>query len=897
MFDRFLTYAKARRALKQGQPEQALRLVADPAIAGERRADDIRERAARRLIARVDERLGAGLLDAAEADLRALRERMPDFEGLDGRAEKLEEERAHISARRQTADQLRGEADAALRAGDLKSARELLDRAQASAPEAVELQTLAARLEGCEKQEALVIEQLEAAVQQGDAASIRRIASTELGQRKLATLADRAALTRVLALDLEKLSATAGINAHWLEVFACDRDRVPEIAREPECLSCLATAREELTRDLEARVREGSFEGALELWHRSHKALREDPDLARQRIWLESLEAGLDAEREGDLSRALTQLESVQVATGGKSLARKIKQLKQIEGEAKTAIQCAREAVDQGRLLAAREGLQAFEEDTGMVHRAVRNELDLLTRQAEERRSRLSAARAAVAEGRLAAASVSLVGLVGDDSEGQEARLLLQDVRRRSDQAAAGLAQVRRAAHGQDSCSVEGLRHCIARLDAIRDAQADLPGVGELRAALEAEICGLEQLEKLEESIVRRERDAAEASLEAFGAAVPGMLDESRLLARRLERMDQLASLVETQMAQGDVKSALSWLGLLDRHAPAEAALDRRRARLRQELEQSEAGLELGIGEVEEALSNGHVEIAEQRLEGLRERWPDAAEVRRLELRFEKLRRQAQVADEADGLAEQGDLVGAARRIEELGPVPGALRTRIFDMKKSLAKAQGLDQGFVLRVDEGGEFLVLRDDLLSIGNLRERKARLCLLASLSGEHAQLRRSMSFHGGLKDSIEALDGRVEVNGQAVAQQVLQSGDRIRLGKSLEFEYLLPSKRSLSALLTLGSGFQAAGADRVILLKDRGRDGRLLLGAAKDAHVRVSHDGPEVEIFAAADGQIRVRFAGKGEMDGRPFSGEHPITAGAWVNCAGLGFVLQPWTGSRS
>ena len=137
-----------------------------------------------------------------------------------------------------------------------------------------------------------------------------------------------------------------------------------------------------------------------------------------------------------------------------------------------------------------------------------------------------------------------------------------------------------------------------------------------------------------------------------------------------------------------------------------------------------------------------------------------------------------------------------------------------------------------------------------------------------------------------------GEVFVNGRPVTDAGLRSGDEIGLGSTLSMLYTIPTKRSLTALLTLKGGFQVAGTDKLVMLKDRGRDGRILIGRSADCHIRVPEDGPEIEIYGTQDGQIRVRFAGKGEMDGRPFSGEHPVTAGAVVRCGAVSMVLQPW-----
>jgi hypothetical protein len=154
--------------------------------------------------------------------------------------------------------------------------------------------------------------------------------------------------------------------------------------------------------------------------------------------------------------------------------------------------------------------------------------------------------------------------------------------------------------------------------------------------------------------------------------------------------------------------------------------------------------------------------------------------------------------------------------------------------------------------------------------------------------------MSFHGGMQDRIVAERGPLVVEGREVSEHRLRDGDRVRLGSVLDLVYRLPSARSLTASITLGSGFQVAGTDKVLLMKDRGRDGRILIGPVQDAHVRTPHPQPVVELFATRDGQVRVRCEGEGEVNGKPFSGEHPVEAGALVRCGEVCFALQPLPG---
>lgn len=243
-------------------------------------------------------------------------------------------------------------------------------------------------------------------------------------------------------------------------------------------------------------------------------------------------------------------------------------------------------------------------------------------------------------------------------------------------------------------------------------------------------------------------------------------------------------------------------------------------------------------------------------------------------------------------MAKERDFVGAQQKLATMPPTQAMLRTRIYDMKQDLARAQGLTGAFLLRVDEGGEHLVLRGESVSIGNVRQRRSDLPVLASLAGRHASLRRSMSFHGGMQDTIVAEEGEVRVGGAITTSRPLHPGDRVQLGAAFTFVYQRSSERSLSASLLLQSGFQVAGTDRVLLMKDRGRDGRLLLGPGRDVHVRVPRATGEVEVYAASNGQMRVHCAAGGTIDGAPFRGEHPVAAGQVVEAAGISFLMYPW-----
>src|SRR5205814_5157460 len=116
--------------------------------------------------------------------------------------------------------------------------------------------------------------------------------------------------------------------------------------------------------------------------------------------------------------------------------------------------------------------------------------------------------------------------------------------------------------------------------------------------------------------------------------------------------------------------------------------------------------------------------------------WRTVPVGRRLAEEIAAVRGQQHALARVEALAAERDYAGAHRKLSDLPPTPAVLRTRIFDLKRELARAQGLDGPFLLRVDEGGEYLVLRGESVSIGNVREHSTDLPVLANLAGRHAR-----------------------------------------------------------------------------------------------------------------------------------------------------------------
>jgi len=526
------------------------------------------------------------------------------------------------------------------------------------------------------------------------------------------------------------------------------------------------------------------------------------------------------------------------------------------------------------------------------MHDEARAELDAIDVGAREREQRLAAARQAAKAGRLREAYGLALADALPGPAGEEGRLFAQELRARMDMVGRGLDQVRATLHGRTSGGVAGLRHCLLRVDELAKVQIDHEDIPRLRAALLAETAGIDTAEQAVAALGKGQFQVVADAIGTLVAQREQLLQPDRLDARVLDLADRLQAAAESALAAGRLAECERCLVGVARAALVRPGHQEVVDRISSAAAQRRADAEALAAEAARLLAARELTAAEQRCEAARQLWVDGSAVRKVEEELQSLRQQQARLQRVEAMAAGGDVEGAHAELGDMPPTPAMLRTRIFDMKQNLARAQGLDGAFLLRVDEGGEFLTLRGESLTIGNLRDGRADLPILAAIAGRHARIQRSMSFHGGMQDSIVAEGGELRVGGQRVANHGLRAGERVQLGSALQIAYDQPSKRSLTSSLQLLGGFQVAGTDRVLLFKDRGRDGRILIGAGSDVHVRVPGAKGEVEIFANKGGQMRVRAEGGGEIDGRPFRDEHPVDAGATVKAAGVTFVMMPW-----
>lgn len=890
MFDRFVRLAQARKALRDGHFEEAIRLVDDPDVRGHRKAEVLRGKALEGLLARARRRAEAGGLSAALSDCeRALTVRPEDGAAAALRAE-LNRRAEDGAGRTESVRAMCRDARRAAGRGELDEAEGLIDAAGriAELPEVVELRE---RVAADRKRAADLVRSAADLRRRGqlDDASDALARARALDRAVPEARAEAAALAKArapeLAVRLDRVLDDEGpvaARAIWRKEISS----LPELAEMRRLRDLLGRMEQDDRRRAVELLENGAVEAAVEMFRNGSVQVGEGLAPIMGQLARACSLAG-----RGELRDAAELARDVAEDLGIDGLARRCDEWTQAAERVDGLMQRAREEAASGRLLEARATLLEVIRDHP-EHAAARREMELLEQGAEDRARRIADARAMAREGRLREAAALVVTLSVSGPEGEEARILLRDLQQRMDTVAAGVRQVLRAMHGRDSATREGLAHCVRRLEELEKVQSDDAELAKLKDAALAEMAGIDCLSTAKNAFASGDLKALREEFGRMAEDRVRLLSDDRLDARVLELVDDVLAEAERSVSGGRparcsrlVEAVEPWT----KDRPDTAA---RIAEIRARAGERQESAARHVEAVRSALAARDLEGADAALAHAREAALDDPAVQRADEEILSLRRRELRLQDVEGLAERRDFDRARRELGRLGPTPSLLRTRIYDLKRNLAQAQGLEGAFLLRVDEGGEFLVVRGESLTVGNLRDGTSDLPILASLAGRHARLRRTLSFHGGQEDRVVAERGELWVDGRKVDSAKLVDRMRFRLGPSVEMEYRVPCERSLTAALAIRGGFQVAGTDTVLWMKDRGRDGRILIGPGKDVHVCV--DGAEgvVEIFAGRDGQIRVRCEGAGTIDGRPFQGEHPATAGSVVRCVGISFVLQPW-----
>lgn len=897
MFDRFVRLAQARRALQGGRLEEALRLAEDPLLAGHRRTEDLRAAACRALVVRADSRVRAGDATGAKADCQlALRVRPDDAAAADKLAAVLREIDVGKAAQEASAGAV-ARARQAMSEGDVDTAERLLARERTLDVEGTALQRriTARRAEGRD-----VAEAARRALSEGQHQAARdllvRARALDRGAPGVEETALRLAAESGRRLGEELAAQLDGADPlDVAERYAREHQALPELTGHP----AFARARRRIAQACHARLHralhDGRVEDAVDDWRKVPAELASSEHLTGIGAVIAQLTSALTHRTRGEYELAAEAFAAATSLGGGSGAdavavvevaAAARRDATAIDGERRRA----REALAAGDLAGARAAL-----DAALIRwplsRTLQAELVGLDDSSRQRERLIAEVRELSSEGKLRQANAQVLSLMSPGATGEAARRLQTEIQARLDQVAAGLDQVLRDIHGRASATGDGLAQCLERLDGLARIQVDNEELTKVRAGLAAELRGLGLLHGAREAAEIAGPDLIDTVRELM-AVRPLLLTGERLDARILSLSDLLVDRANRALANGrtrPVDRCLAALRVIGGVLPGLSArvleLDARRV---------DAGERAGAAAAKghAALAARDLAAAESSLDVAVRLAEDEDAVQALSRDVAALRDRLGDLDAIDELASRHEYARAQERLASMPPTPALLRTKIYDMKRSLARSQGLDGGFLLRVDEGGEFLVLRGDSVSIGNLRDGTSDITVLANIASHHARIQRRMTFHGGMEDRIRADRGELHVGGRSTPEHRLRDGDEVRLGQQLQLGYRLPSSRSLSAVLRLRGGFQTCGTDRILLLKDRGRDGRILIGNAADAHVPLGVETPEVELFASKDGQIRVRWGGEGgTIDGRPFSGEHPVIAGAVVRCGQISFVLLP------
>lgn len=892
MFDRFIRLARAKKALHEQRYLDALQQASDPLIGDDRRAERIRTKATDQLVRRARARLDGGDVTTALAEARRLQQlaKGDTVEQLvqevqqaatKGQQAKDDHQKARAEFRRLVDGGELAEAESMLAGLPIadRTRKEMVDVVVARRREAVAVLDSAARDAAKGSVAGAIDGYVQAlAMDRGLPEAARAATMRQLAAAAVASLESPAKVHKATAPELGAL----------LRAYAQLLGKLPGLANDSKFVALHEKIGAAVGRCL-GEV--SSLEDAAELARRVQvSGVPISDELDRVVAALLALSETGDAQPQAQVA-VLAQLQEDARQAGFGKLAKLAGAGVAAAADGEEQLEVARALLEQGNLEAARALFVTFL-NANPLHDGVQKELELVDRGMADLDRRLADLRMTLRAGRLREACASAMALVGTARIAVEAKQILAEARGRIALVDKGLDEVRVSLHGRAAATQEGVRHCLKRLEELAKVQVDHEELPRVIAAVTAEIEALELCEKAAEAVRGADIDAVVPAVPKLVAMRENLLAGERIDAKLCQLGDAIVQFGDRALADGRLAVMLRCAAVLEQLEVVRADFATRARAWRKDHQSREVTVGELLREARSRLVDRDLADAERLVEEAQSRWRESAEVQAFAHQLQKLRKQTHTLEEVAAMAKDKDFLGAHQKLASMPNVPPMLRTRVYDMKQDLARAQGLEGSFLLRVDEGGEQLVMRGESVSIGNVQKARADLPVLANLAGLHATIQRSMSFHGGMQDAVVAEDGDVKVGAKKVAKQVLKSGDKIMLGPALGVIYQRPTSRSLTSRLEFQSGFQVAGTDRVLLMKDRGRDGRILIGPGRDVHVTVAKATGEVELFANNAGQMRIFCEHGGSIDGTVFRGEHPVAAGQVIEACGITFLLLPW-----
>ncbi len=229
-----------------------------------------------------------------------------------------------------------------------------------------------------------------------------------------------------------------------------------------------------------------------------------------------------------------------------------------------------------------------------------------------------------------------------------------------------------------------------------------------------------------------------------------------------------------------------------------------------------------------------------------------------------------------------GQRITAQDRGDAPAPAHKTPRTPVGDETVALAyrtrSNTSLPERLLLLVDGGGSYLILRNERVTLGRAATSKpADIPLYSDVAERHASVARVDD------DFFLFTDKEVEVAGHRTPHQLLQSGDRIVLGRKAKMTFRMPSRKSPSAVLDLSDTTKMPNDVRRVVLFHQ----HAALGAGPSAHIRCRHAGPSLVLFER-NGSLWIRQKSDGHVDTEAVQ----LALGEPVEIAGASLALQPW-----
>jgi tetratricopeptide (TPR) repeat protein len=222
-----------------------------------------------------------------------------------------------------------------------------------------------------------------------------------------------------------------------------------------------------------------------------------------------------------------------------------------------------------------------------------------------------------------------------------------------------------------------------------------------------------------------------------------------------------------------------------------------------------------------------------------------------------------------------------ARAWRVLEPQTVACAPRVVEPAEETGTLPAPEQRFLLWIDGVGGYLVCLGNRVTLGQATpDAYVDIPLFADVSRIHASLTRDTE--GYLLEATRPL----QVNSQAVDRALLQSGDRVTLGASCQFQFRQPVPVSASVRLDLVSGHRLPlTVDGVLLMADT-----LVLGPGTQVHVPMPDLQQPIILYRHKDG-LGVRHAGNLTIDGQRCTERGLLRPNSTVTGDDFAFALEP------